>query len=229
MLQNRKNFFYRLIRLQIFEEHKKRNYFGWKKFIRYIFFFPIFWILFFSPSVYFAYSFGDGSHVKVTHGKLDYIALGKPNVNNLIVYPDDGDKSIGGYSVRPCGNFNKATVIPHLGESVVVWYKNNSIYQLTFESNSQLIIPECNMQDNIKIYKDLPMKFGLFCLVIILLSLWHIYSLEKIIGLSEFNPVTDRKRVLKIIFIYGFSCLGFGIYFGRNFTTLIELIFGSFK
>lgn len=229
MLQNRKNLFYRLIRLQIFEEHKKRNYSGWKKLIKVVLLFPICWILLYLPTMFFAHNFRDGSHIKITHGRLDYVSLGEPNANNFIVYPNDGSKSIGGYSSKPCGNFLKQTVLQYQGSSVKAWYQNNAIYQLTFESSNQLIIPECSIQDNIKIYKDLPMKFGLFCLVIILLSLLHIYLLEKIIDWPTSNPAISGKKPLKVIFIYVFLCIGFGVYFGRNFTTLIELIFGSFK
>ena len=192
------------------------------------FFFPLFLILFFLPTIYFAFSFGNGSEIKITHGKLGYVSLGKPNSNNFIVYPDSGP-AIGGYSTMPCGNFLQHTVLQHQGDAVTVWYQNNVIYQLTFESSNQLIIPECNLENNFEINKHLPLKFGLFCLLIVLLSIWHIYKIDMITSSEGFSRHLDSKKILNIGIIYLVLCTIIFVYISTNFTTIIELIFGNFK
>lgn len=197
-----------------------------------MFFYPIFLIAIFLPTLYFASSFGDGSHIKVTHGRLDYAVLGKPNANNFIVYPNDGSKPIGGYSSKPCGNFLKQTVLQYQGNAVTAGYQNNAIYQLTFESNNQLIISECNLQNNKVIYRHLLIKYICYVLSIVVFTWLYVYMMNLVIYESEFNfniGKSYRNRMTKASLLYLFFTLTSVFYFGRNFTTLIELIFGSFK
>lgn len=199
-----------------------------KNFIIYM---PIFMIMLFSPTLYFAYSFGDGSHLKVTHGRLDYAVLGKPNANNFIVYPNDGSKPIGGYSSKPCGNFLKQTVLQYQGNPVTAWYQNNAIYQLTFESSNQLIIPECSIQNNKIIYVSIISKYVYYCLTIFILTLLYIYQMQKIVYKDDFDFKRKHEKIqmFKVFILYFVLSMLSAFYFGRNFTTLIELIFGSFK
>ena len=145
-LQSDKLTFFQVLKKFIsFEPLKKQAPKNWRQIKNFIIYMPIFMIMFFSPTLYFAYSFGDGSHIKITHGELGYVTLGKPNSNNFIVYPNDGSKSIGGYSSKPCGNFLKQTVLQYQGNSVTAWYQNNAIYQIRYDSTNKLVIQECSI------------------------------------------------------------------------------------
>ncbi len=224
--------FNKLKKLVAFEPLKQQAPKNWRNLRMVVFGYPTFLVIMFSPTLYFANSFGSGSYLKVIHGKLDYVALGKFNANNFIVYPNDGSKSIGGYSSKPCGNFLKQTVLNNQGKSVVVWYQNNAIYQLMFESSNQLVIPECNLQNNEIIYKHLTMKYICYLLSILVFTWLYVYMMNLVIHASKFNfniGKSCRNKMTKASLLYLFLTLISLFYFSRNFTTLIELIFGSFK
>lgn len=225
-------FFDRIKKFISFEPLKKQAPKNWRNLRNVVFFYPLFLVVIFLPTLYFASSFGDGSHIRITHGKLGYVTLGKPNSNNFIVYPNDGSKSIGGYSSKPCGNFLKQTVLQYQGNSVTALYQNNAIYQLTFESSNQLIIPECNIQNNKVIYKHLTIKYIGYLLSIIIFTWLYVYMMNLVIYENKFKFYVGKSyriRMTKASLLYLFLTLTSVFYFGRNFTTLIELIFGSFK
>lgn len=212
-----------------FEPLKQQDIKYWGYLHQLVIFFPIIMIVVYAPTIYMAYTFGNGTYLKTITGKLDYIQVRKQGDNNLVVYQQNGKKQIGAGSVKPCGSLWREDAQKYVGIRVIAWYKNNAIYQLQYESNNQLVIPECNIQNNVSIYKRVVTQYIYYCIIVCILSFWLVYNVNKIISAPSFLLSKSRNMIAKIVVLYGISLTANILYFGSNFYSLYSLLFSLFN
>lgn len=189
---------------------------------------PIFWIVYFSPTLYIAYSFSDGTHVERTTGKLGYIQIRNQSNNNLIVDSSDGSRQIGAGSVEPCGALSREQVRKYAGTSVVALYQHNAIYQLNYESNNQLVLPQCTVENNVEKYKNSITMYFSYCITMILFILMFINTINTVIYQPCFVMAKSKMKIFKWMMLYMFLSLVVSLYLQNSLYSLYSFMFALF-
>lgn len=229
-LQSDKLTFFQVLKKFIsFEPLKKQNIKYWSNLHQLVILLPLIMVVVYLPTLYIAYDFGDGTRLKTITGNLGYIQVRKQGDNNLVVYQHNGNQQVGAGSVKPCGALWREDAQKYIGIPVIAWYQNNAIYQIKYESTNQLVIPECSIQNNIKIYKQVIIEYIYYCIMVCILFLWVVHRINKIVYAPSFILDKSRNKIVKIVILYGVALTVNIMYFGNNFYSLYSLIISLFN